>query len=97
MHPSREELSGYVLGTLVESAAHLTEMGTVEIVVADPFTETYLEATRETEEVQETLDELDDLDVWAQCASASLVDRSLMTGLGAIDVRQVPYLLAVRF
>ncbi len=49
------------IAALVESAPRLTEMGTVEIVVADPFTETYLEATRDTEEVQETLDELEEL------------------------------------
>jgi Ca-activated chloride channel family protein len=49
------------IAALVESAPRLTEIGTVEIVVADPFTETYLEATRDTEELQETLDELEEL------------------------------------
>jgi len=46
---------------LIETADRLTAMGSVEIVVADPFTETYLEASGDSEEVQATLLEVEGL------------------------------------
>ncbi len=46
---------------LGEAAERLVELGSVEVVVADPFTESYLEASRDAESVREALFEIEDL------------------------------------
>ena len=44
--------------SLAEAAPALVDFGPVSIVVADPFTDTYVEESRDAEEIQSVLDEL---------------------------------------
>ena len=81
------------VAALIERAPMLTEMGSVEIVVADPFTETYLEASRDSDRVAETLEELEGL---SDAAGEILALRGELVAGGGTDLSSQSRLLALQ-